>query len=747
MSTGHILKLFLLLIYLNSTSGSNEEYCTRDSQDTGCKQRNFFHKDDVTVLTVATEENDGFKRFMRSAKVYDIDVHVLGQGEKWEGGDMNFPGGGQKVNLLKQKVEELMKTKENDHIVLFTDSYDVMFLGTLGDILVKFKAMPETRVLFSAEPFCWPDPKLAVMYPNADVTNPYLNSGGFIGYLSELNTILNARKIKDTEDDQLYYTKVYLSELRDSLKINLDHKSEIFQNLNGALSDVQLRVNTTEEWPYLENVATKQRPLVVHGNGPAKLMLNTMGNYLAKAWSLKNGCVLCKERKIELNDDNLPHVMLAIFVEQATPFIEEFFDSVLLLDYPKNKIHLILRNNVPFHEAYVDEFYNKHSKEYATAKRIKPIDYMSEAEARNLAKDRCASSMCDYLFSVDGVARLRPQTLRHLLSSGYDVIAPLLARPGQAWSNFWGAIGASGYYARSTDYMDIVSGSIRGIWNVPFITNCYLVKMALFHTPKGQEVSYVKEDVDPDMAFCNSLRDIGVMMYVSNEEELGHLVNHETFDVSRTHPDVYQVLDNKLEWESRYLHKDYLANFIDGQKPRMPCPDVYWFPLMSPRFCKEWIDIMEAFGQWSDGSNNDKRLEGGYEAVPTRDIHMNQVGLERQWLHILKEYVRPLQEMVFTGYYHNPPVSIMNFVVRYRPDEQPSLRPHHDSSTYTINLALNTPNVDYTGGGCHFLRYNCSVRDTRLGWLLMHPGRLTHYHEGLPVTSGTRYIMISFVDP
>ncbi|KAG8231869.1 hypothetical protein J437_LFUL011774 [Ladona fulva] len=45
------------------------------------------------------------------------------------------------------------------------------------------------------------------------------------------------------------------------------------------------------------------------------------------------------------------------------------------------------------------------------------------------------------------------------------------------------------------------------------------------------------------------------------------------------------------------------------------------------------------------------------------------------------------------------------------------------------------------GGGCHFLRYNCSVVDTRLGWMLMHPGRLTHFHEGLKVTKGTRYIM------
>jgi hypothetical protein len=30
---------------------------------------------------------------------------------------------------------------------------------------------------------------------------------------------------------------------------------------------------------------------------------------------------------------------------------------------------------------------------------------------------------------------------------------------------------------------------------------------------------------------------------------------------------------------------------------------------------------------------------------------------------------------------------------------------------------------------------------------MMQPGRLTHFHEGLTVTKGTRYIMISFIDP
>ena len=53
---------------------------------------------------------------------------------------------------------------------------------------------------------------------------------------------------------------------------------------------------------------------------------------------------------------------------------------------------------------------------------------------------------------------------------------------------------------------------------------------------------------------------------------------------------------------------------------------------------------------WRQFSFQDTRIEGGYENVPTRDIHMKQVGFEEQWLNILNTYVRPLQEKVFLGY-------------------------------------------------------------------------------------------------
>jgi hypothetical protein len=195
------------------------------------------------------------------------------------------------------------------------------------------------------------------------------------------------------------------------------------------------------------------------------------------------------------------------------------------------------------------------------------------------------------------------------------------------------------------------------------------------------------------------------------------------------------------------MHVNYSNSLAENATIAQPCPDVFWFPMVTDRYCDEMIEELEGFGKWSDGSNLDTRLAGGYENVPTVDIHMNQLGMQDQWMFFLETYVQPLQTIAFAGYTDTPPRATMNFVVRYKPDEQPFLRPHHDSSTYTINIALNRAGIDFEGGGCNFIRYNCSNTATKKGWMMMHPGRLTHLHEGLRVTKGVRYIQISFVDP
>uniref|UniRef100_A0A1L8E427 procollagen-lysine 5-dioxygenase n=1 Tax=Nyssomyia neivai TaxID=330878 RepID=A0A1L8E427_9DIPT len=696
-------------------------------------------KENVLVFTVASDPVEGYVRYFKSANFYGIDVQTLGMGEKWKGGDMNYAGGGYKINLLRKAMEPYKKDK--DKIVIFTDSYDVIFTAPLGVILSKFRKM-DARIVFGAEHSIWPDASLREVYPKVSHGARFLNSGVFIGYAKDIFEMLSA-SIEDTGDDQLYFTKIFLDEqFREKHKMKLDNKSEIIQNLFGAEKEVELHFDDDSGEAFVGNVDTETVPAIIHGNGLSKNRINSLGNYLAGAF-IKNECRDCTDMLMELKEEELPVVSMGIFVEKAMPFFRGFLKHLDEIDYPKSNIHLFLHNNVKFHEEEISEFTTKHKSNFKSIKQILVEDSTNEGTARDQAVQQAILDESDYLFVVDSEAHIDdPKTLRKLLTKNRDVIAPMLTRPNDAWSNFWGALNEQGYYARSHDYLDIVNNRRRGIWNVPYISSCYLIKKAVL-----KKISYVQEAYDPDMAMCHHLRSNNIFMHVDNLEDYGHLINGDQFNIRNTRPDFYMLLTNQQDWERKYIHPDYSKSLEPNANRSQPCPDVYWFPVGTEDFCNDLIAIMENYGRWSDGSNSDKRLEGGYEAVPTRDIHMNQVGLEKLWLKFLQLYVRPLQEAVFIGYFHDPPKSLMNFVVRYRPDEQPSLRPHHDSSTYTINIALNRVGVDYTGGGCRFLRYNCSVEATKMGWLLLHPGRLTHFHEGLRTTSGTRYIMISFVDP
>ena len=58
--------------------------------------------------------------------------------QAWKGGDMTKPGGGYKINLLKEAMEPYLDSP--DTIVMFTDSYDVIFLADKSEIIEKFKA-------------------------------------------------------------------------------------------------------------------------------------------------------------------------------------------------------------------------------------------------------------------------------------------------------------------------------------------------------------------------------------------------------------------------------------------------------------------------------------------------------------------------------------------------------------------------------------------------------------------------------
>lgn len=301
-------------------------------------------------------------------------------GEEWKGGDMSKPGGGYKVNLLKKAVEP---HKDSDQIILFTDSYDVIFMSGIKEILAKFLKF-DAGVLFSAEHYCWPDASLREQYPHVLGRGArFLNSGLFIGHARNMYDLLN-HPIEDTEDDQLFYTKIFLDEeKRDKIRIKLDHKSEVFQNLHGAEREVKLDFDEQTGKAYIRNVDFETSPLIVHGNGPSKVILNGFGNYLADAF-VNGKCEICDD-KLEMKESKLPLVTMAVFIEKAMPFFEEFLDRILAIEYPKENIHLFFHNNVKYHEKRVETYVERFGGEYRSIKHLLVEDSVHETVARDLA--------------------------------------------------------------------------------------------------------------------------------------------------------------------------------------------------------------------------------------------------------------------------------------------------------------------------------------------------------------------------
>jgi hypothetical protein len=47
-----------------------------------------------------------------------------------------------------------------------------------------------------------------------------------------------------------------------------------------------------------------------------------------------------------LQAESFPTVLIAVFIEQPTPFIEEFLHKMYHIEYPKEKLHLFVHNSV-----------------------------------------------------------------------------------------------------------------------------------------------------------------------------------------------------------------------------------------------------------------------------------------------------------------------------------------------------------------------------------------------------------------
>merc|ERR1719309_1295244 len=119
--------------------------------------------------------------------------------------------------------------------------------------------------------------------------------------------------------------------------------------------------------------------------------------------------------------------MMAVFLEAPVENLKEFFVRISKLQYPKNKINLLITNTNKYNDEEMKAFINKFTREYKQVKLRDHLTGLTIRQGRLKAMKDCERQKCEYLFSIDGVAQIdNPNTLRVLIAHKKSIIAPML---------------------------------------------------------------------------------------------------------------------------------------------------------------------------------------------------------------------------------------------------------------------------------------------------------------------------------
>jgi len=167
-----------------------------------------------------------------------------------------------------------------------------------------------------------------------------------------------------------------------------------------------------------------------------------------------------------------------------------------------------------------------------------------------------------------------------------------------------------------------------------------------------------------------------------------------------------------------------------------PMQGMFTFQYCDKKWCEDVIKLAEWNNQW--GTNR-------HASYPSTDIlleDLNERVFKDYKAHVNK-FIRP---MLIEKYRLNPDNNVLwyyeIFLAKYTPEAQSYLGAHHDATDLTL---VHTLNDDFQGGGTYFIDQGMLLKGNT-GDMSVHPGKYTHYHAARPVTEGTRYIIVTFIN-
>ena len=236
-------------------------------------------------------------------------------------------------------------------------------------------------------------------------------------------------------------------------------------------------------------------------------------------------------------------------------------------------------------------------------------------------------------------------------------------------------------------------------------------------------------------------------------QEISELVKNE-MTINKDNNDfnnfkiTYKKCDNSLTEKndifSNMVKGIYVINTIDNSNNKIDIQDVLYNrfiqrfnynKLFSKNVC-EWI----IFESEEYAKNNGGWTTRRHEKYPTTDIPVEKI---KQIFNFVLFSFADIFNKIKKSYCFTEEVSFNIkdlFIVKYDEQMQNKLDLHHDGSFLSMNILLSDPK-DFEGGGTYF--NDGLTVFLEQGDLLVHSGKVKH--SGLPVTKGTRYIMVAFV--
>jgi hypothetical protein len=183
-------------------------------------------------------------------------------------------------------------------------------------------------------------------------------------------------------------------------------------------------------------------------------------------------------------------------------------------------------------------------------------------------------------------------------------------------------------------------------------------------------------------------------------------------------------MESKLTLSAQLREWDLIVDEVSN--------DIFSWPLLTESYCNYIIGRAEHNGEWTTGR---------HKFYPTHDMLLDGIGLQDEYNELLTEYVYPaaIHKWKLEGHTWQK-LTFENFIIKYVPDKQSHLALHHDFSKITSIVTLNN---DFTGGGTYFERQKLLLKN-ETGYVSIHPGNITHRHGARPITSGTRYVLVTF---